>query len=42
MHSLLISTGNFSFWNKCSFYAYQTQPPFINEINFSVMYNLSY
>ena len=43
-HSLLISTDNFFFWNKCSFYAYQTQPPHphFNEINFPVMYNLSY
>ena len=41
IHSLLISTDNFFFWNKCSFYAYQT-PPIFNEINFPVMYNVSY
>ena len=40
----LISTDNFFFWNKCSSYAYQTQPPppFFNAINLPVMYNLSF
>ena len=43
IRSLLISTDNFFFWNKCSLYAYQTQPlPSFNGINFPVMYNLSY
>ena len=32
MHSLLISTDNLFFWNKCSLYAYQT-PPLIFKLN---------
>ena len=36
IHSILISTDNFLFWKKCSFYAYQTQspPPFLMKETF--------
>ena len=43
IYTVLISTDNFFFWKKCSFYAFETQPlRLFNEINFPVMYNLSY
>ena len=43
IHSLLISIATFFLVEKMRLYAYQTQlPPFFNEENFPVMYNLRY